>query len=122
MAFRLQLQSAEPFVRVASVAAAFLVMPIALVWMLLPASSVTPSHAPAPQAARPLWIAAPDEPGAPRLGPSPDVDRQDSAGTVDLYGNEVSDAVAKYRVDTTGSVYELHSPHTELPKLRSPKT
>ncbi len=38
----------------------------------------------------------------------------------DLYGNPVTDAVAKYRLDATGSLYKLHSPDTELPRLRSP--
>jgi hypothetical protein len=46
----------------------------------------------------------------------------DANGTVDLFGNEVSDAVAKYKFDATGSLYELHSPQTELPRLGSPKT
>jgi len=41
---------------------------------------------------------------------------------VDLYGNEVTDAVAKYQFDATGSLYELHSPQTEVPKLAPPKT
>ena len=43
-------------------------------------------------------------------------------GTVDLYGNEVSDAIATYSLDPTGSLYELHSPQTELPRLASPKS
>lgn len=43
-------------------------------------------------------------------------------GPVDLYGNEVTDAVAKYKLDATGSLYELHSPQTELPHLGSPKS
>ena len=46
----------------------------------------------------------------------------DNEGTVDLFGNEVTDAVAKYKTDATGSLYELHSPQTELPRLGSPKT
>jgi hypothetical protein len=46
----------------------------------------------------------------------------DSDGTVDLYGNEVIDAVATYSLDPTGSLYELHSPQTELPRLASPKS
>ena len=46
----------------------------------------------------------------------------DSVGTVDLFGNEVNDAVAKYKFDATGSLYELHSPQTEVPRLGSPKT
>jgi hypothetical protein len=43
-------------------------------------------------------------------------------GIIDLYGNEVTDAVAKYTLDPTGSLYELHSPQTELPRLGSPKS
>ena len=43
-------------------------------------------------------------------------------GIVDLYGNEVSDAVARYTLDPAGSLYELHSPQTELPRLGSPKS
>lgn len=39
---------------------------------------------------------------------------------LDLYGNPVTDAVARYRLDATGSLYELHSPETELPRLGSP--
>ena len=40
----------------------------------------------------------------------------------DLYGNEVTSAVAKYTFDATGSLYEVHSPQTELPRLKSPKS
>jgi len=43
-------------------------------------------------------------------------------GIIDLYGNEVSDAVAKYTLDPAGALYELHSPQTELPRLSSPKS
>jgi hypothetical protein len=46
----------------------------------------------------------------------------DSDGPVDLLGNEVTDAVAKYKFDATGSLYETHSPQTELPKLGAPKS
>lgn len=52
-----------------------------------------------------------------------DDDRQtdaDLSGTVDLYGNEVADAVAKYSLDETGTRYEVHSPQIELPRLASP--
>jgi len=41
---------------------------------------------------------------------------------VDLYGNEVTDAIATYTFDQTGSLYELHSPQTELPRLATPKS
>jgi hypothetical protein len=40
----------------------------------------------------------------------------------DLYGNDVTSAVAKYTFDATGSLYEVHSPQTELPRLKSPKS
>ena len=40
----------------------------------------------------------------------------------DVLGNPVSDAVAKYKFDATGSLYELHSPQTELPRLADPKS
>jgi hypothetical protein len=43
-------------------------------------------------------------------------------GFVDLYGNEVTDAIATYTFDQTGSLYELHSPQTELPRLATPKS
>jgi hypothetical protein len=44
------------------------------------------------------------------------------SGFTDLYGNEVTDAVATYTFDQTGSLYELHSPQTELPRLGIPKS
>jgi hypothetical protein len=40
----------------------------------------------------------------------------------DLYGNEVTDAIATYTLDQSGSLYELHSPQTELPRLGIPKS
>ena len=40
----------------------------------------------------------------------------------DLYGNDIASAVAKYTFDATGSLYEIHSPHTELPRLGPPKS
>jgi hypothetical protein len=51
-----------------------------------------------------------------------DVQVNDMPENLDLYGNEVTDAVAKYRFDASGSLYELHSPQTEVPKLAPPKT
>ncbi len=52
----------------------------------------------------------------------PRAPRPEPAGTIDLYGNEVSDAVAEYTLDPAGSLYELHSPQTELPRLGIPKS
>jgi hypothetical protein len=58
---------------------------------------------------------------------SPCGDTDDSAGldddaTVDLYGNEVTSAVAQYKLDSSGSLYETHSPQTEFPRLGPPKS
>lgn len=41
---------------------------------------------------------------------------------VDAYGNEIASAVAEYSIDAAGDPYERHSPQTQLPRLRSPKT
>jgi hypothetical protein len=54
---------------------------------------------------------------------SGDTDASDQPGaSVDLLGNDVTDAVARYQIDATGSLYEVHSPQTEIPKLGSPKS
>ena len=37
-------------------------------------------------------------------------------------GNEINDALATYTFDESGSLYELHSPQTELPRLGIPKS
>jgi hypothetical protein len=57
-------------------------------------------------------------------GTTPELRDESNEGDVpvDLYGNEVTDAVARYKVDGTGTLYELHSPQTEVPHLGSPKS
>jgi len=42
--------------------------------------------------------------------------------TVDLFGNEIEEAIADYRVDLRGTVYERHSPETAVSRLGSPTT
>ena len=44
-----------------------------------------------------------------------------ATGSPDLYGNEVIEAVTTYELDDAGSLYEVHSPQTELPELGSPQ-
>jgi hypothetical protein len=58
----------------------------------------------------------------PAVSPASRQAFDEADGVVDLYGNEVSDAVARYTLDPTGSLYELHSPQTELTRLGSPKS
>ena len=45
-----------------------------------------------------------------------------SEAAVDFYGNEVTDAVAKYTLDPTGALHEDHVPPTEVPRLAAPKS
>ena len=46
----------------------------------------------------------------------------DEEAVIDLYGNDVTSAVAKYNLDADGSLYEAHSPRTQLLRLGSPKS
>ena len=41
-------------------------------------------------------------------------------GRQDLYGKEVSDALAEYEINGRGALYELHSPNTAVPKPGAP--
>ena len=49
------------------------------------------------------------------------VESEPRDASVDLNGNEVRQAIAHYKVDPTGALYEEHSPDTEVPRLGSPK-
>ncbi len=64
-------------------------------------------------------FAHPTEPGdMPSLGD--DASDPDDGAQVDLQGDEVTPAVATYKFDAQGNIYETHAPHTEVPKLPSP--
>lgn len=41
---------------------------------------------------------------------------------VDLVGNEIEHAIADYRIDRGGIVYERHAPETTVERLGSPST
>lgn len=70
---------------------------------------------------RPGAIEVPDAPAPVEQCPR---SREEAAPepAVDLYGNEVTDAVAKYRLDSRGALYEEHSPQTEVPRLKAPES
>jgi hypothetical protein len=44
----------------------------------------------------------------------------DAPQRLDVRGNEIARPVARYRVDERGSLYEVHSPGTEVPRLKAP--
>lgn len=68
-------------------------------------------------------ITAPLAPTVGEVGGAPPVEADDSADPrVDFLGNEIEDAIADYRIDLGGGVYERHSPETAVPKLGSPST
>jgi len=46
----------------------------------------------------------------------------DAEPALDLFGNEVTVAVAEYKLDAVGRLYEAHAPQSELPRLGSPKS
>jgi len=52
-----------------------------------------------------------DRLGAPGHGVQPHLD---------IYGNQIEEAITDYRIDTGGLVYERHAPDTEVPHLGPP--
>jgi hypothetical protein len=70
-------------------------------------------------------ITAPAPPLAGAVAEGPLVEPNDSEegpdSRFDLFGNEVEEAVADYRIDLRGGIYERHSPDTAVPRLGSPK-
>ena len=51
---------------------------------------------------------------------SEDAADPDDGAQLDLEGDEVTPAVATYKFDALGNIYETHAPHIEVPKLGSP--
>ena len=94
---------------------------VALVPIMIGCTRLAPElMAPGGHAAATHPVASSSTDQLPRRSLSPAREREDD--DIDLYGNDVSDAVAKYKLDSDGSLYELHSPQTQLPRLTSPKT
>jgi hypothetical protein len=50
----------------------------------------------------------------------PTTDQPAIESHLDVYGNEIQDAITDYRVDTQGVIYEFHSPETEVARLGPP--
>lgn len=74
---------------------------------------------------RPVTVSLPDEVGAQDAIVAPDPppdDAEPGEEASDLFGNPITDAVARYKFDAGGSLYEVHSPQTEVPRLRPPRT
>jgi hypothetical protein len=50
--------------------------------------------------------------------PFPLIEEPEVDEAPDLYGNDVAKAIAQYKSDAGGSLYEEHSPSTEVTRLR----
>lgn len=91
---------------------------IICLWALFALSARATAHA---RAGAAVEVASPSGSSAVSV---PDIDRRQNEddSAIDLSGNDVTEAVARYRLDATGSLYEVHSPQTEIPRLGSPKS
>lgn len=84
-----------------------------------PQHMVTPST----PTARPLPAPASSIPFHDTSAWSPiDLDETGVVNERDIYGNDISPAIASYKRDAAGSLYEEHSPQTEVAKLKAPVT
>src|SRR5262245_29016707 len=52
---------------------------------------------------------------------TPSVRRQPHLPRIDMYGNDVEDAYAEYRVRVDGDMYERHSPRSAMPRPGRPE-
>ena len=97
--------------------AGFLLLPPAVATWLVPAS---PAQVPAGATAhsRSVPSTAVIVPSLPLRTGNIDLD---APKRLDVHGNEIARPVARYRVDTQGTLYEVHSPQTEVPRLRPPR-
>ncbi len=99
--------------------------------LLFVVAGVSLTSAPTPMRVHPLTLdvhqgtgnvfAHPTSPDDQNLPPaSIDDDNADDGAQLDLQGDEVTPAVATYKFDAQGNIYETHAPHTEVPHLGSP--
>jgi hypothetical protein len=79
------------------------------------------AHSVSPSAASPARVTTIPDLFVHESDHTPASDRgADSSSGIDVFGNEVDEAVGDYRVDARGDLYERHSPDTEVPKLAPP--
>ena len=57
----------------------------------------------------------------PTLPPEPPAVEDEPVSEYDLRGNEILRPVERYSIDHRGTLYELHSPQTEIPRLSPPE-
>ena len=65
---------------------------------------------------------APEAEGDTAAGASPVEPGDHPAARIDLFGNEIENAVEDYRIDLGGGVYERHAPETLEARLAAPSS
>jgi hypothetical protein len=103
---------------------------IALAVTLCPVAGWTAGawHASTSDRIRPVYgaalpVATPEPPAAGWSAlPDPAIEEPPNDDRLDLYGNDVSPAIARYTHDSAGAVREEHSPATEVTRLAPPTT
>jgi hypothetical protein len=86
---------------------------LALCWSRVPAP-------PAPATPESFFLIVP-ELGPPAEWTQPDSPDRRRENATDFYGNDVTSAIATYKLDRSGSIYEEHAPRTALPRLAPPE-
>jgi hypothetical protein len=97
----------------------FLVALLLIAFGALLTQLVTATH-PVPAAVDDVESAASIHPF--HVPPDPVEGEPNEDEAIDMYGNRVTPAVATYQLDDAGTLYEVHSPQTQLPRLGSPKS
>jgi hypothetical protein len=98
---------------------------IGILWSisLLAGRAIVPAALASPIAATSAEITAQPSTGMGEVISAPQMEGEEPADPrVDLLGNEIEDAIADYRFDVGGGIYERHSPETAVPRLGSPST
>ena len=103
---------------------AFLALLLAVAYVWLPGAAVALlwDRPAGPPVGTSRIVTLPSGFDLPRAHPAPPSERQGEAPrTFDIRGNEIARPLARYRVDHRGSLYEVHSPDTEVPRLKPPQ-
>jgi hypothetical protein len=114
----------EAMTRVRATLGAFLALLIVAGYAWLPGAAVDLlwRRPPGPPVGTSRIVTLPSGFDLPRTYPAPAPERLGEVPrTFDIRGNEIARPVARYRVDHRGSLYEVHSPDTEVPRLKPPQ-
>ena len=96
---------------------------VGLLWLAIVVVVAGAWSAGALRAERQGQMSAPSAAPAPVKAPATQTrpsTRPVAAERLDLYGNEIEEAVGDYRIDVDGALYEQHAPQVEVARLAAP--